>query len=253
MPNCRAFRIGGWVALIAGALVAVAAVTTAVIGVLALSDKVTYPAVYGVGPFSIQSSVSMPVALYGDVCQSADIGTQNTASDCFMSFLHRDDKSEYEDVRHQDAEVRPTHATLKGEVELATTGGWSPLVAATVARGVIGLAALSAMFLMLWRLLAAAASGEAFSNRTVRHLRGIGGLVIAISVLEPAVNHFTGAMQLGYSMEAFGAAPFLIPASFGVYPDDVNLGQLALGGLILLVAEIFRHGAKIEAERRLTV
>lgn len=252
MKTRRAFRIGGWVALVAGALVAAAAVTIAVIGVLALTGKVTYPAEYGVGPFSIQSTVSMPVALYGDVCQTYDFNAPDTARDCFRSFLHDDPGSTTEEVRRQDADVRPTFATLRGEVALVSTAGWSPFVAATVASGVMGLAVLSGIFLLVWRLLAAAAADEAFSNRTVRYLRVIGAVVVAISVLEPAVNHFTSAMQLGYSMESFDAL-HLIPFSAGVYPDDVNLGQLALGGLILLIAEIFRHGAAIEAERRLTV
>ncbi|WP_158542921.1 DUF2975 domain-containing protein [Phytoactinopolyspora halophila] len=253
MTTRRAFRIGGWIALVAGTFVAAAAVTTAVVGVLALTGKVTYPADIEVGPFSVQSTISMPVALYADVCESADIRATTSASECFRNFLHDDLGSTTEQVRRQDADVRPTVAKLRGEVELVSTGGWSPYVAATVTRGVIGLAVLSGLLLLLWRLLTTAAAGEAFSNRTVRHLRAIGGLVIAISVLEPAVNHFTSAMQVGYSMESFGIGPHLTPFSAGVYPDDVNLGQLALGGLILLIAEIFRHGAAIESERRLTV
>lgn len=253
MMTRRAFRIGGWAALVAGALVAATAVTTAVIGVVALTGKVTYPADYGVGPFSIQSTVSMPVALGGDVCQTFDVKTPHkTFSECFRTFLHEDDGPDQGRVRRQDADVRPTRAWLTGEVELASTGGWSPLVAATVAKNVIGWTVLSAIFLMLWRLLAAAAAGEAFSARTVRYLRGIAALVIASAALEPALNHFTSATQVGYSAEAFGA-PVLLPYSAGVYPDDLNLGQLALGGLILLVAEVFRHGAAIEAERKLTV
>lgn len=249
----QAFRIGGWVLLVAGALVAAAAVTTAVIGVLALTGRVNYPVEIEVGPFSTRSTISMPVVLYADVCQTAGINAQNSPRDCFWSFLHDDAGSGNEVVRRQDADVRPTSATLGGEVELATTGGWSPLVAATVARGVIGLAVLSGLLLLLWRLLATAAAGEAFSNRTVRHLRGIGGLVIAMSVLEPALDHFTSAGQLGYSWEAFGPWPMLLPGGSAGYPGGVDLGQLGLGGLILLVAEVFRHGAAIEAERRLTV
>lgn len=253
MVTRRAFRVGGWVALVAGALVAVVAVTTAVIGVLALAGRVTYPVEIEVGPFSTRSTVSMPVGLGADVCQTADINAQNSARDCFRFFVHEDAESGQGVVRRQDADVRPTSATLRGEVELVTTGGWSPLIAVTVARSVIGLAVLSGVLLLLWRLLATAAAGEAFSNRAVRHLRGIGGLVIAVSVLEPALDHFASAAQLGYWTEAFGIAPQLMPVGSAGYPGGVDLGQLAFGGLILLVAEVFRHGAAIEAERRLTV
>lgn len=249
----RAFWIGGWVALVAGALVAAAAVTTVVIGVLALTGRVTYPVEIEVGPFSTRSTVSMPVVLGADVCRTANIDAQNSPRDCFRFFVHDDEEAGREQVRRQDADVRPTSATLRGEVELATTGGWSPLVAATVARGVIGLAVLSVLLLLLWRLLATAAAGEAFSNRTVRHLRRIGWLLIAITVLDPALDHFASVFQLGYWTEAFGIAPHLMPVGSAGYPGGVDLGQLALGGLILLVAEVFRHGAAIEAERRLTV
>lgn len=250
MTTRRAFRIGGWVALVAGALAAAAAATTAVIGILALTGKATYPAEYDVGPFSIESTISTPVALYGEVCQSADISAQDTSRECFSSFLDEGVTSNGGQVYHQNPDVRPTHATLRGEVELVTTGGWSPLVAGIVTRGVLGLTVLSAIILMLWRLLAAASTGEAFSKRTVRYLRGIGGLVIASAVLAPALNHTTSP---GDDWTSIGPQPHLWGASPGVYPDDVNLAQLALGGLILLVAEIFRHGATIEAERRLTV
>jgi hypothetical protein len=47
----------------------------------------------------------------------------------------------------------------------------------------------------------------------------------------------------------FGAGPYLQRVGeAGIQP-----AQLALGALILLLAEMFRHGAAVEAERRLTV
>lgn len=247
----RAFRIGGWVALVSGALTAAAAVTVAVIGVLALTGRVTYPVDIGLGPFSVQSTVSMPVTLRADVCQTADIRETASPSDCFRFFVHEEDvESGYGRVRRQVADVRPTSATLTGEVELATTGGWSPFVAASVARSVIGLAVLGGVFLLLWRLLVSASAGEVFSSRGVRWVQGIGWLVIAGAAIGPALDHFTSASQ--YSIETFGVGPQLMPGPAG-YPGGVNLAQLALGGLVLLVAEVFRHGVAIEAERRLTV
>lgn len=246
----RVFRIGGWVVMVAGALTAAATMMVAVIGVLALTGKVTYPVNIEFGPFSARSTVSMPIALAADVCQRADVTKQETPSDCFRFFVHEDDpKAGNERIRRQDADIRPTSATFTGKVELVSTGGWSPLVASSVARRVISLAVLSGVLLMLWRLLAAAAAGDVFSPRAVRWVRGIGWLVIAGGVAAPVLNLFTSASQLGYSMEAFGAGPQLMPLG----PGGVNLVVLALGGLVLLVAEIFRHGATIEAERRLTI
>lgn len=256
MKARRAFRIGGWVALVAGAVAAATAVTAAVIGVLALTGKATYPVDVGVGPFFFRSTVSTPVVLYGDVCQTGNVfdDPQNYPDPfCFRTFVHDESSGSGNDGFHrQDADVRPTRAAFSGEVELETTGGWSPLAAANTGTTVIGLAVLSAIFLLLWRLLAAAGRGEPFSNRTVRYLRGIGWLVIAFSVLEPALDQFSSLAQHNYSATTIGPGPFL-EFTGSSYPGGLDWGQLALGGLILLVAEVFRHGATIETERRLTV
>ena len=49
----RAFWIGGWAALVLGALVASAAATVVVIGALALTGRVTYPVDISLGLFSV--------------------------------------------------------------------------------------------------------------------------------------------------------------------------------------------------------
>ncbi len=246
----RTVRIAEWAALVVGVLTAAMTVTVAVIGVLALTDRVTYPVDLEFGPFSVQSRVSMPVGLTADVCRTADVTEQNRPSECFRFFLHSEDgPGANERIRRQDGDVRPTAVTLRGTAELATRGGWSPLVAASIARTTIGLAVVSGVLLMLWRLLAAAAAGDAFSSRAVRWVRGIGWLVIAGGVAQPVLDLFTGATQLGYSVESFGVGPQLEPLG----PAGLNLAQLGLGVLILIVAEVFRHGAALEAERRLTV
>ncbi|CAM3566187.1 hypothetical protein ISCU110981_08725 [Isoptericola cucumis] len=109
------------------------------------------------------------------------------------------------------------------------------------------------MLLLLWRLLATAATGRVFGSRAVQYLRGIGWLIVAGSLAMPALNHFASASQLGYSIEAFGIGPNLAPLDSAGYPGGINIAHLAIGGLILLVAEVFRYGARIEAEHRLTV
>lgn len=252
----RVFRVSAWAALVAGALTMAAAVTVAVLGAMALSGRASFPMDIGIGPFSARAAVSMPVGLKADVCQIMDVKTQVHSTECFNLFVHPDgDETSYGHVRHQNADVRPTSATLLGEIEFATTGGWSPLVAVSVASSFGALAVLSGVLLMLWRLLAAAAAGDVFSSRTVRWVRGIGWLVIAATIADPVSDLLRallgGGSQSGYAMEAFGVGTWLEPMPLG--PAGVNLGQLALGGLVLIVAEIFRYGATIEAERKLTV
>ena len=107
-----------------------------------------------------------------------------------------------------------------------------------VARAVISLGVLSGLLLLLWRLLAETAAGEPFGDHTVRCLPGIGWLVIAGAVMEPAPIHVTSAGQLGYWVEANGLDPQLMPLVSAGYPDGVDLWQIALGGLALLLAAV---------------
>jgi Protein of unknown function (DUF2975) len=246
----RAFRIGGWAAFVLGTLVALAAASVVVIGTLALTGRVTYPVDVGLGPFSLRQQVSLPVAYGADVCRKAgvtDTLEQQHRRDCLNFFVHDENAPGNRAVRLQDADVRPTTATLRGTVNMATTGGWSGLVAVSVARTALGLIEIGGVLLLLWRLLANSAAGDVFSARAVRHVRIIGWLLIAGSA--KASLGLLVSTTGGYQIEMFGAGPFLEP-----YRDaGVDPVQLALGGLILLLAEAFRHGAAIEAEHRLTV
>jgi hypothetical protein len=245
----KAFWISGWAALIFGALAALAAVMVVVIGTLALTGRVTYPVDIGLGPFSVHDEVSLPVTAYEDICQKASVRKQPGSRDCLRFFMHDSDGSGSDGPVHvQDADARPTMVRLTGTVDLATTGGWSPLVAASVARKALGLTVISAVLLLLWRLLANSAAGSVFSARAVRHVRGIGWLLIVGSLGNAALT-LVASFADGYDIVEFGAGPYLDPMSeAGVQP-----AQLALGGLILLLAEAFRHGATVEAEHRLTV
>ena len=161
----RAFWIGSWAALLLGALAALAAVTVVVIGALALTGRVTYPVNTSLGPLSIHDEIAMPVTARADVCQKASVLEQDAPSECLRFFVHQGHWPGNKAVHVQDADVRPTSATLTGTVELATTRGWSTLVAAAVARKAIDLMVISGVLLLLWRLLATSAAGEVFGTR----------------------------------------------------------------------------------------
>jgi hypothetical protein len=243
----RAFSIGGWAALVLGILAALAAASVVVIGALALTGRVTYPVDISRGPFSIHDEVSIPVSYGADVCQKASVRDAPAPSDCLRLFVNAGDYSGNGEVLVQDGEVRATSARLTGTVDLATTGRWDTLVAVSAARKAIGLMVISGVLLLLWRLLANSAAGDVFSARAVRYVRGIGWLLIAGVVLK-AILGVVVVFTDGYSMAQYGG-PFLEP-----YKDaGIEPAQLLLGGLILLLAEAFRHGAAVEAEQRLTV
>ena len=189
----------------------------------------------------------MPVAFQADVCQTANVLEPDAPRDCLNFFLHEENGSDYETIRVQDGNIRPISASLTGTIELATTGEWSTLVAVSVARKAIGLTVISAGMFLLWRLLAHSAAGVIFSARAVRYVRGIGWLLIAGSVVDATLGLF--ATTSGYSIEIFGGGPHLTSISNG----DIDLPQLLFGGLTLLLAEVFRHGADVETEQRLTI
>ncbi len=251
----RAFQIGGWVALAAAVVTAALAVTVAVTGALALAGKVTYPVDYSLGPLHFQDTLSTQVQTLEDVCQTSSVDSWDDARFCSNYFIHGEDsETQGGPVHRQDADIRPTSVHLFGEVELASTGGWSPYVAAQVVKKVIIATVITVWLVLLWRLLAAAARGNAFNTRAVRYLRALGWLTIASAALAPALDHFTNLYQVGYGATTFNEEVPLQPwSSYDGYPNGVDLIRVALGGLVLLVAEVFRHGVTIEDERRLTV
>ncbi len=251
----RAFQVGGWAALAAAVVTAAMAVMVAVIGVLALTGNVTYPVDVRLGPLHVRDTISTQVQALEEVCQTSSVDSRDLTPECNNFFIHDEDSTtDGAAIQRQDSDIRPTFAHLTGEVELVSTGGWSPYVCAQVIKKVIILSVVAVWFSLLWRLLVAAAKGNVLSARTVRYLRALGWLTIAAAALAPALAHFTNLYQVGYGSTSFNEETNLKPwSSHDGYPGGVNFVQQALGGLVLLVAEVFRHGADIETEQRLTV
>lgn len=242
----RACWIGGWAALVGGVLAAAAAASVIVVGVLALSGRVTYPVDVGVGPLSMSQQISIPVAFGGDVCQSASVREQDPSVDCLRFFVHDAGwatDSQADPIRVQDADVRPTSATLTGTVQLATTGGWNGLVAASVARTAILLSVASAVLVLVSRLLATFAAGRGADARSLRQVRAIGWLLVAGGAAEMVFSLFSSASQFGYSVETFGSGPHLDAGG----TSGVDVYAIAVGGLVLIVGELFRRAAVAES------
>ncbi|MDO8150011.1 DUF2975 domain-containing protein [Isoptericola sp. b408] len=256
----RPFQIGAWVTLAAAVVTAALTVLVAVTGVLALTGKATYPADYSLGALQFQDTISVQVMDVSPVCQEFDIYQLDPneypgdGSFCYKFVQDGGEQLIRDGVVHQEPSLRPTQAVLTGEVQLTTTGGWNSWVAAQVVKKVILWTVVTVWLVLLWRLLASAAAGNGFSTRTVRYLRALGWLTIASAALAPALEHFTSMYVVdGIHFVSYGM-PSLQPwSTYGGYPDGVDLVQVSLGGLVLLVAEVFRHGASIEDERRLTV
>ena len=70
-----------------------------------------------------------------------------------------------------------------------------------------------------------------------------------MSVLDPVIEQLTRTDAFGYGLESRGPGPLLQPAT----DSSLSLSAVALGVVIVLVAEVLRRGAEIEAEQELTV
>ncbi|MFT4261984.1 MAG: DUF2975 domain-containing protein [Nocardioides sp.] len=234
----------------ASAVSAASAATVLAIGISALAGRTTYPVNVDLGPVHLYQDISAEVSLQEKVCQSASVVEQNGLNDCAPFFIHGSSRYQNDSAtRLQDGNIKPQMATLTGTVALATTGGWSGFVAATVVSEVIKLVLLSVFLLMLWRLLSASATGMVFDERSVRWVRAMGWILIAGAALGAIRSVFIGPLKWGYSIEVFGPGPHLTPAADGA----IDIMQIALGVLVLLLAEVFRRGTAVETENRLTV
>ncbi|MFC6152339.1 DUF2975 domain-containing protein [Nocardioides yefusunii] len=147
------------------------------------------------------------------------------------------------------ADVRPVAVHWGGEMELASGGGWSPWVAFTLGVQVAGLALASAFLFLLHRVLSAAASGDVFSPRAVARVRGMGWLLIAGGVLGFLEWALGTPSKLDYGSSQFGPAADLSAPG----PQSIDLTLFAVGALVLLLAQVFRHGHEVESERRMTI
>lgn len=243
------FRVMGWLAL-AGAVASwFAAALLALSGTLVLAGQTSYPFERSAGPLALTGTVTVPVDLAAPVCVRADASDQLTGTECFRFFLHDDEAAGRTAERAQDADLRPRAAALSGEVDLATDSGWNAYVALRVGGSVLTAVLVALGFQAVRRLLAGAASGTPFTDVAVLSLRRLGILVLLGSLLGPVLDQVSRLDLHGYWTESFGVAPALRPA------DDLGLqvAGLLAGVLLLLLAAVFRHGARLEAEQALTV
>jgi hypothetical protein len=232
------------VALVAWLLTGFSAVLVAAGGVggaTGLTDyRVPGP---GIVSFTPTWSASAAVALTSDGVRGDP--TQGTTSFRFLRSGEADGR-----IREYDAEVQPVGVLMSGEVVLGAEPGWSGLMFSVFLMAAAGLAVLALILFQVWRLLQATAVGEPFTREAVRRMRVIGWLVIGWQIAQPVAWLFLSPKAFDIATESSGAA---VLALGDQEPGGPSLAVLALGALVLVLAEVFRHGAEIEDDRRLTV
>ncbi|GAA1941033.1 hypothetical protein GCM10009815_39850 [Nocardioides marmoribigeumensis] len=228
------------------------AVYAVVVGALVLTGQTGLPLHKAVGPVHLDSAISMPVRLFVEVCDPAVFAARrNPPGDCAAFAFDRDRAEEVSPGRFRGVEVQndvePVSAVMDGDLALRVPPGWSPYVAAKMAGTAVWAGLFSLLLFQLSRFLRAGAAGRAFGQ--VDRLRGIGGLVIAMALLDPVISQLTRPEALGYGFQSRGPGPMLVPGT----ESSLNVSAVALGLLVVLVAEVLRRGAEIEAEQELTV
>jgi hypothetical protein len=241
----RGFVAAAWVSLAAAVVSAAFAVYVVVVGALVLTGRTGLPLHKSWGPFDVDSALTMPVGTSIEVCDRSAFLKAQPPGDCAAVNLHPDGP---ESERFK-GDVTPVVGLvdLYGDLALRADPGWSPLVAARLAGAAVWAGLFSLLLFQLSRFLRAGAQGRAFGE--VGRVRGIGLLVVAMSLLSPVIDQLTRTDAFGYGLEARGPGPMLQQTG----DPSLNLTTVALGVVIVLVAEVLRRGAELEAEQELTV
>lgn len=252
MRRQKAFRVASGAALAAWVGTALVAALIAIGGAVGL---------LGWGDYHYELEVPVPgmsldlgfqpswgVVHLGSVCEQVDL--RDPADDCYNVVLHRGEQQLEGDV-WVPGDVRPVEAALSGRLLLDAKPGWNSLMASLYGMRVLTLLVLAFLLAQLWLLLRAAARGQGFSEHVVRRLRVLGWTLVAWEFVEPLLWLFFSPKANDYVLAATGPWPLLSLSS--MEPGGPAWTVIAFGLLLLLLAELFRHGSELAEEQRLTV
>jgi hypothetical protein len=250
MPRQRAFRIASGFALVAWVGTALAALLVAAWGIVGLTGWGDYRYQADVPGLSLDLGFqpSWGVSQAGVVCDRVDV--HDPARGCYNIVLHEGEPRVDGDVILQ-GHVRPVDAALSGRLFLDAEPGWDSLMASLYGMQVLSLLVPAFLLAQLWLLLRAASRGLAFSGPMVRRLRIIGWTIVGWEFVEPLLWLFLSPKANGYSEITLGPGPHLSLSS--MEPGGPSWTVVSFGLLLVLLAELFRHGADLAEEQRLTV
>jgi hypothetical protein len=248
----KAFHVAGIVALVAWvgtALVALLVATSGVIGLTGWGDyryQVEVP-VPGLS-LDLRFQPSWGVSQAGEVCDQVNL--RDPATGCYNIVLDHGSQHLDGDVWLQN-DVRPVDAALSGQLFLDAEPGWNSLMASLYGMQVLSLLVLAFLLAQLWQLLRAAVRGQGFSDPMVRRLRTIAWTMVGWEFLEPLLWLFFSPKANDYSEAVIGPGPWLSLGS--MEPGGPSWTVVSFGLLLVLLAELFRHGADLAEEQKLTV
>lgn len=238
----------GWVATL------LAAVVTAGVGAAGLagwSDSFVQRVDLsgGLGLVEIDVAPTWEAGGVREVCAEVDV--RDYPAECLGFVLQDGSTQATVDGVFRQGDVVPQSIELTGPLVLDAAPGWNPLLASLFGMQVLALLVVAATLFQLWRLLRTSARGEPFTAEAVRRLRTMGALLLGWELLEPVLWLFLSPKAWDYSEAGIGPTGWLQLGS--MEPGGPSLTVMAFGALLLLLAQVFRRGAELADEQRLTV
>jgi hypothetical protein len=251
----RSFTVAGWIALAAAVVTTLGALWVAAVGVAGLTGASDYShrisLVPGTHLLDLSYQPSWEVRASAVVCPR--INLRDPRRDCENVLLHdADGPRQHTPFLLPDQDVRAVSADLEGRLLLDAAPGWNPLVASLYAMTVLSLLVLAFLLSQLWLLLRAVSRDAPFTDQVVRRLRVIGLTLIAWELLEPFLWLFLSPKAWEYGLLSAGARGVGLELG-SMEPGGPQLTRMAFGALLLLLAQVFRRGVRLEQEQRLTV
>lgn len=255
MRQNRSFTVASWIALAAAVVTTLAALLTAAVGVAGLTGWSDYSQrislVPGTHLLDVTYQPSWEVRASTEVCPR--INLRDPRHDCENVLLRgahgpRQDRP----FLLPDDDVRAVSADLAGRLLIDTEPGWNPLAASLYGMTVLGLLVLAFLLSQLWLLLRAVSRDAPFTDQVVRRLRVIGLTMIGWELLEPFLWLFLSPKAWDYGLVSAGARGVGLELG-SMEPGGPQLTRIAFGALLLLLAQVFRRGVRLEHEQELTV
>lgn len=255
MRRNRSFMVASWIALAASIVTTLGALVIAAVGVAGLTGWSDYAhkisLVPGTHLLDVSYQPSWEVRAFTEVCPRIDL--RNPQRDCENVLLHgAHDPREDRPFLLADDDIRAVSAHLEGRLFFDADPGWNPLVASLYGMTVLSLLVLAFLLSQLWLLLRAVSRDAPFTDQVVRRLRVIGLTLIAWELLEPVLWLFLSPKAWEYGLLSAGARGVGLELG-SMEPGGPQLTLMAFGALLLLLAQVFRRGVRLEQDQRLTV
>ena len=252
MRRNRTFAIAAWIAFSAAVCTTLAALLLTAVAISGLSGRTALSnqinLIPGTDLVELTYQPSWEVGAYMDVCPRTDLDVDPTTLECEYVQFH-DLNYMGGDVEIPD-DVRAVGVLLDGRMYFDAKPGWNPLIASLYGMAVLSLLIVAFLLTQLWLLLRAASQGDPFTDRVVRRLRIIGTTLIAWEVVEPFLWLFLSPKAWDYGLTTMSDVHGL---ELGSMEPGMELTPIAFGILLLLLAEVFKRGVRLEHEQRLTV